>query len=103
VTAWRLADAPTSLSPFFASAVIEGVVRAPSLFSITFGCPPSITDIQEFVVPRSIPSILDIKKYERLLEAAEEKTDLAELHRIKKDKTSFRELKEYLKRVQSFN
>ncbi|HEY4495220.1 MAG TPA: hypothetical protein VJC01_02095 [Candidatus Paceibacterota bacterium] len=47
--------------------------------------------------------ILDIKKYERLLEAAEEKTDLAELHRIKKDKTSFRELKEYLKRVQSFN
>lgn len=47
--------------------------------------------------------ILDIKKYERLLEAAEEKTDLAELHRIKKGKNSFRELNEYLKRVQDFN
>jgi len=41
--------------------------------------------------PQSI--ILDIKKYERLLEAAEEKTDLAELRLIKKGKTSFRELK----------
>ena len=47
--------------------------------------------------------ILDINEYEKLLEAAEEKTDLAELRRIKKSKTSFRELNEYLKRVQSFN
>lgn len=47
--------------------------------------------------------ILGIKEYEKLLETAEEKTDLAELHRIKKSKTSFRELKKYLKRVQNFN
>ena len=37
------------------SATIDGVVRAPSAFSITFACPPSITATQEFVVPRSIP------------------------------------------------
>jgi PHD/YefM family antitoxin component YafN of YafNO toxin-antitoxin module len=44
--------------------------------------------------PRAV--ILDIKKYERLLEIIENKEDLAELRRIKKSKTSFRELKEYL-------
>src|SRR5450755_2544792 len=36
-------------------ATIEGVVRAPSALGITTGSPPSITAIQEFVVPRSIP------------------------------------------------
>jgi len=40
--------------------------------------------------------ILDIKKYERLLEIIENKEDLVELRRIKRSKTSFRELKEYL-------
>ena len=34
---------------------MEGVVRAPSAFSITFGFLPSITATQEFVVPRSMP------------------------------------------------
>ncbi|MBI2639932.1 MAG: type II toxin-antitoxin system Phd/YefM family antitoxin [Candidatus Sungbacteria bacterium] len=44
--------------------------------------------------------ILDIKKYEKLLESIDDKEDLAELRRIKKSKTSFRELKNYLgKRV----
>ena len=48
--------------------------------------------------PRAV--ILDIRKYEQLLEIAEEKEDLAELKRIKRAKTSFRELREYLlKRV----
>ncbi|MEK7077605.1 MAG: type II toxin-antitoxin system Phd/YefM family antitoxin [Patescibacteria group bacterium] len=42
--------------------------------------------------------ILDIGRYEKLLEVAEEKEDLAELKRIKKSKTSFKELKNYLKK-----
>lgn len=40
--------------------------------------------------------VLDIKEYERLLETAEEKEDLAELRRMKKRKTVFRELKAFL-------
>src|SRR3978361_1997475 len=34
---------------------MDGVVRAPSAFSITWGLLPSITATQELVVPRSIP------------------------------------------------
>src|SRR4026207_2504912 len=37
---------------------MEGVVRAPSEFSITLGLPPSMIATQELVVPRSIPMIL---------------------------------------------
>src|SRR5207302_9441725 len=62
VTAWRLAAWPTSRSPFFVNATTEGVVRAPSLFSKTTGSPPSITDMQELVVPRSIPKTFAIDK-----------------------------------------
>lgn len=36
--------------------------------------------------------VLDIKEYKYLLEAAEENEDLAELKRIKKSKTHFKEL-----------
>ena len=39
-------------------AMIEGVVRAPSAFSITLGLLPSITATQLLVVPRSIPITL---------------------------------------------
>jgi len=39
---------------------MEGVVRSPSLFSITRVWSPSITATQELVVPRSIPMILAI-------------------------------------------
>ena len=46
--------------------------------------------------PRSV--VLDIADYERLLETAEEKEDLAELHRIKKTKTSFRSLTDYFRK-----
>jgi hypothetical protein len=35
VTAWRLAEAPTRISPSSWYAMIDGVVRAPSLFSMT--------------------------------------------------------------------
>ena len=34
---------------------MDGVVRVPSAFSMTFGAVPSITATQELVVPRSIP------------------------------------------------
>jgi|SRR5688572_22291075 hypothetical protein len=58
VTAWRLAEAPTSTSPSSWYATIEGVVRAPSEFSITRVLLPSMIDTHEFVVPRSMPMIL---------------------------------------------
>src|SRR5688572_33273939 len=61
VTAWRLAAWPTRRSPVLENATTEGVVRAPSEFSSTEGSPPSMTAIQEFVVPRSIPRILDME------------------------------------------
>src|SRR5262245_21929985 len=62
VTAWRLAGWPIrrSLSP--ENATMDGVVRAPSEFSITLGVEPSITATQEFVVPRSMPITLAIFK-----------------------------------------
>src|SRR5215218_11418743 len=58
VTAWRLAGWPTSRSPSSVNATMDGVVRAPSWFSMTFGCAPSITATHELVVPRSIPMTL---------------------------------------------
>src|SRR3954470_10193251 len=58
VTAWRLAGWPTRRSPSSVKATIDGVVRAPSAFSMTLGCVPSITATQELVVPRSIPITL---------------------------------------------
>ena len=60
VTAWRLADAPTRTSPSSWYAMIEGVVRAPSLFSITLVVLPSMIATHELVVPRSMPMILPI-------------------------------------------
>src|SRR6516225_4689756 len=61
VTAWRFAACPTSRSPLFVNATTDGVVRAPSEFSKTTGSPPSITDMQELVVPKSIPKTFAIK------------------------------------------
>src|SRR5262249_11518241 len=58
VTAWRLAGWPTSRSPSSLNATIEGVVRMPSAFSMTFGVAPSMTATHELVVPRSIPMTL---------------------------------------------
>ena len=55
VIAWRLAGCPTRRSPSVEKVTIEGVVRMPSAFSITLGADPSMTAMQEFVVPRSIP------------------------------------------------
>ncbi len=58
VTAWRLAAWPTRRSPASVKATIEGVVRAPSAFSITLASLPSMTATQELVVPRSMPMTL---------------------------------------------
>src|SRR5208282_5724389 len=46
---------PTRRSPSSVKATIEGVVRAPSEFSITLGVEPSMTATHELVVPRSMP------------------------------------------------
>ena len=43
-------------------ATIEGVVRSPSLFSITRGLPPSMIATHELVVPRSMPMTLLIAR-----------------------------------------
>ncbi len=60
VTACRLAICPTKRSFVFEIATIDGVVRAPSLFSTMVGSPASMMAIAELVVPRSIPSIFAI-------------------------------------------
>src|SRR5258708_33241601 len=52
---WRLAGWPTRTWPSSVKATIDGVVRAPSAFSITLALFPSITATQELVVPRSMP------------------------------------------------
>ncbi len=86
VTAWRLAAWPTRRSPLFVNATTEGVVRAPSLFSKTTGSPPSITAMQELVVPKSIPKTFAINlKISFLLKSATEcRTRIGETnpHRI---------------------
>ncbi len=61
VTAWRFADCPTNTSSSLVKAIMEGVVRAPSLFSITLATPFSNTATHEFVVPKSMPIILAIE------------------------------------------
>src|SRR5690349_15592999 len=58
VILWRLADWPTSTSPVSVKATIEGVVRAPSAFSITLALLPSMIETHELVVPRSMPIAL---------------------------------------------
>src|SRR5580692_1911773 len=63
VTACRLAGWPTSTSLSLVNATIEGVVRSPSLFSITRGLPPSMMATHELVVPRSMPITFAIGCY----------------------------------------
>ena len=58
VTAWRFAGSPINLSPVFVNATTDGVVLTPSALAMTVGFPPSITDTQLFVVPKSIPIVL---------------------------------------------
>jgi hypothetical protein len=58
VMLWRLAGCPTRTSPLSVKATIDGVVLAPSAFSMTFAALPSMTATQELVVPRSMPIAL---------------------------------------------
>jgi len=58
VNACRRAGWPTRRSPSLVNATIDGVVRAPSEFSMMRVLFPSITATHEFVVPRSIPMTL---------------------------------------------
>src|SRR3954470_14099190 len=60
VIAWRLATSPTRTSPVFENATTDGVVRAPSALGMTAGSPASSTETTELVVPRSMPTALDI-------------------------------------------
>src|SRR3954454_10628772 len=60
VIAWRLATSPTSTSPVLENATTDGVVRAPSALGTTVGSPASSTLTTEFVVPRSMPTALDM-------------------------------------------
>src|SRR5215213_1708509 len=55
VTAWRLAIWPTSRSPLSVKPTTVGVVRPPSLFGMICTAPPSRTETQQLVVPKSIP------------------------------------------------
>src|SRR5579871_1427049 len=68
VTACRLAGWPTRRSPSSRKATTEGVVRAPSAFSITFGVLPSMMATHELVVPRSMPIILLMRTFVSLLD-----------------------------------
>ncbi len=54
MTACLFATCPTSRSPSFVKATTEGVVRAPSEFSITLGCPPSTIATQLFVTEHTV-------------------------------------------------
>src|ERR1700734_3577828 len=58
VIAWFFATRPTKRSPDLVKPTTDGVVLAPSALAITTGSPPSIMDIQELVVPKSIPKTL---------------------------------------------
>ena len=58
VVACRLATCPARRSPSLAKATTDGVSRPPSVFVMTTGSPPSMTDTAEFVVPKSIPITL---------------------------------------------
>jgi hypothetical protein len=60
VTCWCRAIWPTSLSPLSVKPTTEEVSREPEELISTFGVEPSITATTEFVVPKSIPMILDI-------------------------------------------
>src|SRR3954464_10819202 len=60
VMAWRLATSPTRNSQVLENATTDGVVRPPAEFGAPPGWPASRTATTELVVPRSIPTSLDM-------------------------------------------
>src|SRR5437899_1670741 len=82
VRACRLAIWPTRRSPLAVKPTIDGVVRAPSWFGMTWGAPPSITATQELVVPRSMPITLPTPHLAALVASPERAQALSvDLHR----------------------
>jgi hypothetical protein len=59
-TDWRFANCPAKRSPVLRKATTEGGKRLPSALEISVGCPPSITAIIKFVVPKSFPTVFAI-------------------------------------------
>src|SRR6267142_3662350 len=57
VIIWRFAMCPTRRSPLSVKPTMDGMVRLPSFVGMTWGLPPSMNAMQQFVVPRSIPMI----------------------------------------------
>jgi hypothetical protein len=55
-TARRFAGSPTRYSPCFENVMTDGVVRAPSAFSITRDVLLSMMETHEFEVPKSMPT-----------------------------------------------
>lgn len=64
VTAWRFAGVPTITVELFSpvKATTEGVVRDPSEFGITCGLPPSKKATHELVVPKSMPTYVELER-----------------------------------------
>src|SRR5215467_13310738 len=60
VIAWRFATSPTRTSPVLENATTDGVVRDPSALGATTASPASRTETTELVVPRSMPTALDM-------------------------------------------
>ncbi len=58
VMAWLRAICPIRRSPFSTKPTTDGVVRRPSWLAMTTASPPSMTETQLLVVPRSMPMIL---------------------------------------------
>ncbi len=56
--ACRLAVAPTRRSPVLVIPTTEGVILLPSAFGMTVGSPASMTATTEFVVPKSMLTVL---------------------------------------------
>ena len=63
VIACRFATSPTSTSPAFENATTDGVVRDPSALGMTVGSPASRVETTELVVPRSMPTALDMVRF----------------------------------------
>ena len=56
--AWCAAALPTSRVPSAVKATTEGVVRSPLSLGMITACPPSTTETQLLVVPKSMPMVL---------------------------------------------
>jgi len=61
---------------------------------------PAILEKLQIIMKNGKPNavVLGIKKYERLLEMAEDREDLLELRKIKRGKVSFGKLEDYIAR-----